>query len=208
MNIVDLILGFGLVWSTRKGWQIGLLQSLVSLLSVVIAYGIALTYGESAARQLFDTTEELDGGAALLGFLIVFFLILLACHFLGRALHKALMASPLGIVDAVGGGALGFAKGVLIFGLFTVFFRLYPIHSRIPELIDNAFLGPPIQKAALTIADAVQTAFPKTKNLLESMGVKVDKAPPLVDKLNKGAAETRQKINDFIDESKKRLENN
>lgn len=206
MNIVDLILALGLFWAIRKGWQIGLVQSLVSLLSIVLAYGFALTYGETAARRIFSGADDLDGGAALLGFLAVFALVLLLCYLLGRLLHKTLMASPLGMVDAIGGGVLGLGKGLLIFGLLAIFCRQYPIHSRAPELIDNALLGPPVQKYAMVIADGVQAAFPKTRNFLENIGLKPQKPPPLVDKLNKSADEARQKIQDIIDESRKNLE--
>lgn len=205
MNIVDIILALGLFWTARKGWQIGLIQSLLSLLSIVLAYGFALAYGESAARHLLDTTDELDGGTALLGFMAVFVLVLFACYIMGRALHKALQASPLGTIDAFGGGALGMAKGLLIFGLLTLFFRQYPIHSRVPTLIDQSALGPPVQNAALVIADAVKTAFPKTKSLLEGLGISAEKAPPLVDKLNKSAKEARKKIDELIDESRDKL---
>ena len=207
MNIVDFILGFGLIWLTWKGWQSGLVQNLLGLLSMVVAYVAALAYGESVTQQLFDTAQQPNSSVALVGFLIVFFLVLLACYVLGKILHKTLQASPLGIVDAVGGGVLGLAKGLLIFGLITIFFRLYPIHSRVPDLIDNSFLGPPVQKAALIIADTVQKIFPKTQNLLDRIGVKSENAPPLVDKLNKGAHEAQRKINDLMDESKKHLEN-
>ncbi|MFT5367321.1 MAG: membrane protein required for colicin V production [Candidatus Latescibacterota bacterium] len=205
MNIVDIVLALGLFWTARKGWQIGLVQTLLSLLSIVLAYGFALAYGENAARQLLDTTEELDGGTALLGFLAIFVVVLIACYFIGRTLHKVLQASPLGIVDSVGGGALGLAKGLLILGLLTVFFKQYPIHSRVPTLIEQSALGTPVQDAALVIANVVKTIFPKTKNFLESMGVKGDKAPPLVDKLNKSAGEARKRIDELIDESREKL---
>lgn len=201
MNIIDLILALGLFWLARKGWQIGLIQSLISLISIILAYAFALTYGESAARTLLDSTEELDGGAALLGFIVVFAAVLVACFLIGRALHKALQASPLGVVDAVGGGALGLAKALLIFGLITTFVRLHPVHSRVPELIDQSALGPPVQKAAQVIADGVETMFPKTKTLLEKLGIQASETPPLVKKLNQGAKEARKKINELLDES-------
>ena len=124
---------------------------------------------------------------------------------IGRILHRVLQASPLGIVDAFGGGALGLAKGLLIFGLLTVFFRQYPIHSKIPVLIEQSILGTPVQDAALLIANAVKKTFPKTRNFLESMGVTAEKAPPLVDKLNKSAQEARKKIDALIDESREKI---
>lgn len=207
MNIVDIILAIGLFWTARKGWQIGLIQSLMGLISIILAYGFALAYGESAARQLMDTTEDLDGGTALLGFLAVFILVLVACYFIGKTLHKVLQASPLGVVDSVGGGAIGLAKGLLILGLLTVFFQQYPLHSRIPTLIEQSALGIPVKNAALVIANVVKNTFPKTKSFLESMGVSGEKAPPLVDKINKTAGEARKKIDKLIDESREKLGN-
>ena len=205
MNIVDIILAVGLFWTARKGWQIGLVQSFMGLISIVLAYGFALAYGESAARQLMDTTEELDGGTALLGVLAVFILVLVSCYFIGKTLHKVLQASPLGVVDSFGGGAIGLAKGLLLLGLLTVFFQQYPLHSRVPTLIEQSALGLPVKNAALVIAHVVKKIFPKTKNFLESMGVSGDKAPPLVDKINKTAGEARKKIDELIDESREKL---
>ena len=101
MNIVDLILALGLFWFARKGWQIGLVQSLIMLFSVILAYCCALAYGETTARALFDTTEDLGKGAALFGFIVVFAAVLVACYFIGSALHKALRASPVGAIGRI-----------------------------------------------------------------------------------------------------------
>ncbi|MDA0710510.1 MAG: CvpA family protein [bacterium] len=206
MNILDILLALALFWTARKGWQIGLLQSLISLLSIVLAYGFALAYGESAARHLLDTTDELDGGSALLGFVALFILVLVVCYLIGRIVHKVLQASPLGIVDSVGGGALGLIKGILIFGLLTIFIRQYPVFDRIPQLIEQSALGKPVEKGSTVIANAVRRVFPRTKSFLDRLGVKAEKAPPLVDKLNKSAEDVRKKINDLIDESRDKLD--
>ena len=201
MNIVDLILALGLFWFARKGWQIGLVQSLIMLFSVILAYCCALAYGETTARALFDTTGDLGKGAALFGFIVVFAAVLVACYFIGSAIHKALRSSPVGAVDAFGGIAMGLAQGVLILGLITIFLRANPIHSRVPEFIDNSALGTPLQKSARVIADGVQAVFPDVRNLLEKLGIQIEKTPPLIEKLNKEAGEARKKINELIDES-------
>ena len=206
MNIVDLILLIGILWTARKGWQIGLLQSLVGLLSILIAYGAALTYGGDAAQKFLGESDTLEAGAALIGFLAVFAATLVACYLIGRVVHTVLVASPLGTVDAIGGGALGLAKGLLILGLLTVLLRAYPLHSRIPEFIDNAALAPPVQKAALFLADGIQNLFPKAKELLQKMGVQTVDTPPIVDEINKKADSAREKLDALIDESRKRLE--
>ncbi|MCE2432430.1 MAG: CvpA family protein [Candidatus Latescibacteria bacterium] len=202
MNIVDLILALGLFWFARKGWQIGLVQSLIMLFSVILAYGFALTYGETTARALFDTTEDLGTGTALIGFFVVFAAVLAACYFLGRTLHGILRTSPLGAIDAFGGIALGLVQGALILGLIAIFLHAKPIHSRVPEFIDNSALGAPLQKSARVIADGVQAMFPDVKTLLETLGIQIQKTPPLIEKLNKEASEARKKINEILEESK------
>ena len=202
MNIVDLIFALGLFWFARKGWQIGLVQSLIMLFSVILAYGFALTYGETTARALFDTTEDLGSGTALFGFLVVFLAVLAACYFLGRALHGMLRTSPLSAIDAIGGIALGLVQGALILGLIAIFFRAHPIHSRVPEFIDNSALGTPLQKSARMIADGVQAMFPDVKTLLEKLGIQIEKTPPLIEKLNKEAGEARKKIDEILEESR------
>lgn len=201
MNIVDLIFALGLFWFARKGWQIGLVQSLIMLLSVILAYGFALTYGETTARALFDTTEGLGAGTALTGFLVVFAGVLAACYFLGRTLHGMLRQSPLGAIDAFGGIVLGLAQGALILGLITIFLHAKPIHSRMPEFIDNSALGAPLQKSARVIADGVQAMFPNVKTLLEALGIQIEQTPPLIEKLNEEAGKARKKINEMLEES-------
>lgn len=197
MNIIDPILALGLFYLAWKGWQIGLVQSLIWLISVVLAYGCALAYGESLAHALFDSTSE---GAVLIGFFAVGLAVLIACYLIGQAIHRVLHASPLGLVDAVGGGILGLAQGVLIIGLLTLFLRANPIHSRVPELIDDSALGPPLQKAARVIADGVQAMFPNVKTTLEKLGIQTaSRVPPLIQKLNKEARDARDKINELID---------
>ena len=197
MNIIDPILALGLFYLAWKGWQIGLVQSLIWLISVVLAYGCALAYGESLARVLFDSTSE---GTVLIGFFAVGLAVLIACYLIGQAIHRVLHASPLGLIDAVGGGILGLAQGVLIIGLLTLFLRANPIHSRVPELIDDSTLGPPLQKAARVIADGVQAMFPNVKTTLEKLGIQTSsQVPPLIQKLNKEARDARDKINELID---------
>ena len=197
MNIIDLILALGLFVFARKGWQIGLVQSLIWLISVVLAYGCALAYGEPLARVLFDSTGE---GAALIGFLAVGLAVSIACYLIGQAIHRILQASPLGAIDAIGGGILGLAQGVLLIGLLALFLRANPIHNRVPELIDGSALGPPLQKAARVLADGVQAMFPSVKTTLEKLGIQTaSQVPPLIEKLNEGARDARDKIDELLD---------
>jgi len=146
----------------------------------------SLTAPPRRVRALFDSTSE---GAVLIGFFAVGLAVLIACYLIGQAIHRVLHASPLGL-----------AQGVLLIGLLTLFLHANPIHSRVPELIDDSALGPPLQKAVRVIADGVQAMFPNVKTTLEKLGIQTSsQVPPLIQKLNKEARDARDKINELID---------
>ena len=87
MNAVDVILIVGVVLATLRGWRIGLLMSLVSLLAILLAYIAALAYGGQVAEQLAGGSVDRGSAMALVGFALVFLMTLLVCYTLGRVLH-------------------------------------------------------------------------------------------------------------------------
>ena len=208
MNFVDLILLIGLLWAARKGWQIGLVQSLIGLISLVLSYGLALRYGGEVAGRLTGDPGDQEGGVALIGFLAVFLVTLAACYLAGRLLRSLLRASPLGILDTLGGAAIGLSKGVLVLGLLTVLLHANPLHSRLPGFIDSALLVPHVQRAALVLSNGIQALFPSARDLFQSLGVQTPESPPppIVDKIKNEAQEARQKLNTLIDESREKLD--
>ena len=93
MNLVDIVLGLGLLWSTLRGWRIGLVRSVIGLLGLFLAYGLALVYGRDAAAWLVGGSPDGHTAAALLGFLSVFLLVLAACAIGGRIVRGVLHLS-------------------------------------------------------------------------------------------------------------------
>ncbi len=208
VNFVDLILVVGLLWAAVKGWRIGLLQSLIVLIGLVLAYGFALSYGAEASVWITGDSAEKGSGAAFIGFLSVFLLTLLASTLAGRMLRKALRSSPFGIFDAVGGAAVGLANALLILGLLVMLLRAHPPHSKLTEYIDTSSLGQPTQRAAVLLLDGIKAALPRTASLYEQLVPQALEAPshPILDKVSDKADAARAVLDSLMEESRKRLE--
>lgn len=203
MNALDIILIIVLSWSAFRGWQTGLLKSLLSLAGLVLAYVLALAYGQALGQSLLgDATLY-----GILGIVAVFFGTIIGVQIAARFVKAFLDATPLGIVDTIGGGALGLAQGVLAFGLLIVLAYSYPIHSKIPEQVEESTLASPVQNGALALVDGIKAILPSVKEALQDLNIRgSDDPPPVVETLKSGADEARKKLDGVVEESKKRLQ--
>jgi len=207
MNIVDLVLIGCLVWMGVRGFRAGLLLGLGGLAGIVVAYTLGLSHGQAVAARISGDSGEIEGGAALLGFLLVFVVALALCYVAVRMLRKVLQATPLGVLDAVGGAAIGLTKAVLILGLLLMLLRAQPLHEGIPEYVDRSALGRPVQRAALVLIEGIKALAPGAQKLLDQIGVPEMEGPtpPIVDKITSKADEARQTLDSLVTESRRRL---
>ena len=204
MNALDIGLVVLLSWSTYKGWRTGLLQALLGLAGLVIAYVLALAYGQPLGQALLgDENASLYG---ILGIIAVFFGVVIAVHFAAKFAKSFLHATPLGFFDATGGGVLGLGLGVLAFGLLILLAYSYPRHSKIPEQIEESRLAGPVQTGALVLVDGIKAILPGVAAALEDLNIRGSgDPPPIVETLRSGADEARQKLEGVVEESRKRL---
>ena len=208
MNLVDLVLGLGLLWSLLRGWRIGLVRSAIGLLGLFLAYGLALVYGRDAAAWLVGGSPDGHTAASLLGFFAVFLLVLAASAIGGRIVRGVLHLSPLGLVDAAVGAAAGLGQGVLILGLLTILLRAHPLHNRLTESIDNSALGPPVQRTALILMDAVKAIVPRAADLYNQW---VPERPEgahsiIVDEVSGKADAAKARLDSLIRDTRERLQ--
>ena len=206
MNFLDLILLIVLSWLTFKGWRIGLVRSLVGLVSLVLAYGFALSYGSTAAAMIAGENAEVGPGATLIGFLLVFVITMGICYVAGRILHTVLQATPLGAINAIGGAAFGLAQALLILGLATILIRAYPPHSTLPGYIDNAALVEPVQRSAIALMDVIQMIYPRGSELYNKLVPGGTDAPEFVDDANRKAEEAKAKLDELMKQSRSKLQ--
>jgi len=208
MNLIDLFLAAGIAWAAFKGWRRGLVVSLVGLIGLVLAYGLSLNWGGTVARWMAGADSEPGTGLSLLGFVLVFLLVIVAAYAAGIALRKILHTSPLGIVDTVGGIAVGGARAVLILGLLLILLRSLPLPGGLGAAFDSSLLGRPVERSSIALLDGIQVVFPQAARLYHRIVPQGpdDPAHPAVDEASQKAEQARERLKDLIDESRQRLE--
>jgi membrane protein required for colicin V production len=119
VGLVDLGMLLVLLVSVVVGLVRGLVFEVLSLAGWVVAYFVASWFAADAALWLpGDLAPVLRRGVAFAG---LFIATLIAWTLLARLLRLLLHATPLSLIDRVGGGAFGVLRGaVLLLVLATV----------------------------------------------------------------------------------------
>ena len=204
LNALDIGLVVLLGWSTYKGWRTGLLQALLGLAGLVLAYVLALAYGQAVGQTL--TGDEVATLYGILGIIVVFFGVVIAVHFAAKFAKAFLHATPLGIFDAAGGAILGLSQGVLAFGLLILLAYSYPLHSKIPDQIETSRIAGPVQTGALVLVDGIKAILPSVGAVLKNLNIRGSGAPPpVLETLKSGADEARRKLEGVVEKARRRL---
>ena len=128
---VDLALlaVFGL--SVLVGLWRGLVFEVVSLLGWLVAFIIANSVGPILAGLIPAGT--LTPELRLWGcYVVVFFVVLVACTLLARMLRALISATPLSVIDRLLGGAFGVVRGALILVVVATLVTLSPFARSSP----------------------------------------------------------------------------
>lgn len=117
MNWLDIVLVLILAVTAVIGVFKGLIKQVIGLAAVVAGLVLAGLYYDQTAG-LFETFIKNRLLSGFLGFLTIFFVVLVAGALLGHLMTKA-MAGPLAFANRLLGGVFGFLKAVLICGVLV-----------------------------------------------------------------------------------------
>lgn len=113
MSGLDIVIAIVVLIGLWRGFQVGLIKTAVGLVGWLIALIAATRLAGSIAPQLSGLVENPVLQTAL-AFLLVVVIILAIMHLLAFVFATALKGLRLGVVDKIGGAALGAAKNVLM----------------------------------------------------------------------------------------------
>ncbi|MFI3316420.1 MAG: CvpA family protein [Rikenellaceae bacterium] len=110
MNIIDIIIvacfAIAIIW----GFKDGLIRQLGTLVGIILGIVLANSLGSTVGQLL-----GIEGSsAAAWGFAIVFIVCLIATALISKIVRKVVSAVGLGILDRVGGAALGAIRCALV----------------------------------------------------------------------------------------------
>ncbi len=120
MNWVDIIIVIVLAIGLGKGVANGFVRGIFGIAALVLGIVIAAANYQEVVNTLFSRLQIGADGRAILGFLLVFVVVLILVSVVGRIVTKALKLVSLGWMDRLGGGVLGLLMASLFTGVLLL----------------------------------------------------------------------------------------
>lgn len=124
MNSLDLIFLSILAYTLIRGIYRGLVKEFASIFGLVVGFLAANHFYEQLAQHL-DQLISSPKYAAIISYVLLFFLALGLILFIGQLLKKVLQLVMLSWLDRLGGALLGFGKGALFCCLILFLLMLF-----------------------------------------------------------------------------------
>lgn len=141
MNWVDLLIAAVIAWTTFRGLRTGLIRQVVWLVAVVAGLLLAgQLYRDLSANLSFI----LDEGATrdLVAFGSIILGAVLAGIVVGEVLRTTASMLMLGPLDSLGGGLVGFVRGVIYVQLTLLALAVFPANEALTRGVDESTLSP------------------------------------------------------------------
>jgi len=164
MNSLDLIIlcviGF---FAVRGGFK-GIIVELFTLAALVLGYVAATREMSLVAAGLKRYLHVPDMLSNVLGFAIIFTIVVVLLRFAGLAMKKFAQWSFLGWVDRMGGILFGTFKGSLVVSLLLLLVSLLPLGETVTREQEVSKLFKPVRSVAPWVYDRVKVLVPGAKD--------------------------------------------
>lgn len=132
-NWIDVLFLITVVLLVFNGLRNGAIFSLVNLLSIPVALGVALYFGQPFTAFLASNGI---GISPLIAYIILFFVAVIIIHILGTVLRGVIKVIPLvGLGDALIGGLIGFVEAWLLWLIILL------VVGNVLHGVQNSFLA-------------------------------------------------------------------
>lgn len=166
MSAFDILLLIPLGIGAVKGFQRGLVLEVASLLAFVLGAVGGLALLNDAIPLVRQYVGEAFGLLPFVAFLLVFAAIVWGVHLLGSFVKKAVHLTPLGVLDNLGGGAVGVLKWVLGLSLLLHGVGLAGLQLVSPTLVAGSQVLPFVRQATPLALEIVGFVMPFASTLL------------------------------------------
>ncbi len=116
MNYLDIIICIPLAWALYKGFRKGLILEIASLVSLVIGIWAAYQFSATTGDYLIKYFTLSNNVLPLVSFIVTFLVVVIAIHFLAKALERIIKLAALGLINRLAGALFSFLKVGLIVG--------------------------------------------------------------------------------------------
>ncbi len=108
------------------GSQTGLVKTLALLGGILLGIAVGSRYFSQSAKIIESFTDN-DNASSVLGFLLIFLLVLISFFIFGSLLKKTIKILMLGALDNVGGALVGFLLSIAFMSSLLQMIDQFPI---------------------------------------------------------------------------------
>lgn len=168
MNYFDIILILIIVLFSVRGFWMGFINTLSSLLGTVLGIYLASRYYAPVADWLIGVLGWGDNGLRVVMFIIAFLLInrlvALLFWFIAKTFKFAASLLLLSTINRIFGAVFGILEGVVTVGIVIYFLDKYPLSPKLMEMIAASTVAP----YTLNVVHVLLPLLPKALKTLKS----------------------------------------
>jgi len=194
MNWVDIVVALVLLFFVIAGARKGFIREITGLMGIMAAFLVGITGAPIWSDILIDRLKFPPSLATLVAFILIFILVFILIRALGNLLFKMVRATPLDVLDRLGGSFIGVLKGALIISLILIFLGLFTLPGTVYQELNDSWSATPLRTVAPSLYRFVKEAVPQMRSLGDVMGDSVEKG------LSQGREEVLKRSSQVIDQ--------
>ncbi len=165
MNILDIIIAVILAIAAFRGWRKGVIRQACGIGGLILGVWLGYRFGALLADWFSMNAKY----ASLLCFILILIVAIVVLYVIGLLFSKVFKMTGFGLVDNIGGLALGVVKIGLLLSLLLGVFVKFNDSAKLtnPEVFSESLLYEPMQKTAGII-------FPWIINVIDNGQLKID----------------------------------
>jgi len=155
LNWIDIVVLIVLGLTVIRGFMRGMVRSVFDIIGLGVSIWLGFLYYRDVSLYLTNYVKLPGNFVYTLGFLLVFIGAYLVANLIGYILHRLIGKGFLGPVNLLAGGAIGFAKGIIIIWIALQLIIIFPLPPNIssPLKVSQtlAVLKPVLEFTAQTV---------------------------------------------------------
>ena len=169
MNYLDYTIIILVSIFTIKGLFKGFIHEVFGLVGLIASLVLATKLMGGVSDWIAGIADIPPTLNAVLGFIIVFFLVMLISQLVIHMAQKVVKWALLGWADKLAGALSGFLKGAIIASLMLLIMTAMPLVESLLPGKDDSKLFKPTKKFAPAVFDLLVAAFPHSKSFYEEV---------------------------------------
>ena len=164
MSILDIILVIPIIWLAYRGFSKGLILSVSSLVALVAGIYFSIHFSGWVASWLRTTLEWESQYLNIIAFVLTFIAVVVVIQLIGRLFTKVADWAALGVLNRIGGLALGLVKAALFMGIAIFIINNFDTNQKLitEKMRSESYLYKPLSGVVPWIWPTVKGWLPET----------------------------------------------